>query len=93
MKALKEYLEVNEKRGWIWTSTFPAGAPIHFVKKKDGGLRLCVDYRQLNEITIKDWTPLPLIGESLDQLFSATIYTKLDIRDVYYNLRIAVGDK
>jgi len=44
MKALKEYLEVNEKRGWIRASTSLAGAPIHFVKKKDGGLRLCVDY-------------------------------------------------
>ena len=79
MKALKEYLEVNEKRRWIRASTSPAGAPIHFVKKKDGGLRLCVDYRQLNEITIKDLTPLPLIGESLDQLSNTTIYTKLDI--------------
>jgi len=44
MKALKEYLEVNEKRGWIRVSTSPAGTPIHFVKKMDGGLRLCVDY-------------------------------------------------
>jgi len=93
MKALKEYLDTNEKRGWIRASTSPAGAPIHFVKKKDGGLRLCVDYRQLNEITIKDRTPLPLIGESLDQLSSATIYTKLDIRDAYYNLRIAAVDE
>jgi len=67
--------------------------PIHFVKKKDGGLRLCVDYRQFNEITVEDWTPLPLIGESLDQLSSATVYTKLDIRDAYYNLQIAAGDE
>jgi len=86
MKALKEYLEVNEKRGWIWASTSQAGAPIHFVKKKDGGLCLCVDYRQLNQITIKDRTPLPLIGEPLDQPSNATIYTKLDIQDAYYNL-------
>jgi len=86
MKDLKEYLKVNEKRGWIRASTSQAGAPIHFVEKKDGRLCLCVDYRQLNEITIKDRTPLPLIGESLDQLFNATIYTKLDIRDAYYNL-------
>jgi len=56
-------------------------------------LRLGVDYRRLNEITIKDRTPLPLIGESLDQLSSATIYTKLDIRDAYYNLRIRAGDE
>jgi len=93
MKALKEYLDVNEKRGWIRSSTSLAGAPIHFVKKKDAGLRLCVDYRQLNEITIKDRTPLPLIRESLDKLSSATIYTKLDIRDAYYNLRIRAGDE
>ena len=93
MKALKEHLEVNEKRGWIRASTSPTGAPIHFVKKKDKGLRLCVDYRQLNEIAIKDRTPLPSIGVSLDQLSNATIYTKLDIREAYYNLRIAAGDE
>ena len=51
-----------------------------------------MDYRQLNEIMVKDRTPLPLIGESLDQLSSATIYTKLDIQDAYYNLRIRAGD-
>jgi len=79
MKALREYLETNEKRGWIWPFTSLAGARIHFVKKKDGGLRLCVDDRQLNKITIKDRTPLPPISESLDLLSSTTIYTKLDI--------------
>jgi len=52
-----------------------------------------VDYRQVNEITIKDRTPLPLIGESLDQLSSATIYTKIDIQDAYYYLRIKAGDE
>jgi len=93
MRPLREYIEVNEERGWIRASTSLAGAPIHFVKKKDRGLRLCVDYRQLNEITVKDRTPLSLIGESLDQLSNATIYTKLDIKDAYYNLRIAEGDE
>jgi hypothetical protein len=73
--------------------TSPAGAPIHFVKKKDGTLHLCVDYRQLNEITIKDHTPLPLIGEVLDRLSHARIYMKLDVRDAYHNLRIATGDE
>jgi len=73
MRALREYIEVNEERGWLRASTSLAGAPIHFVKKKDGGLRLFVDYRQLNEITVKDRTPLPLISESLDQLSNATI--------------------
>jgi len=93
IKALREYLEINEKRGWIRASTSPAGAPIHFIKKKDGGLRLGVDYWQLNVITIKVRTPVPLISESLDQLSSATIDTKLDIRDAYYNLHIAKGDE
>jgi len=93
MRGLREYVETNEKQGWIRPSTSPAGAPIYFVKKKNRGLRLCIDYRQLNEITIKDQTPLPLIGESLDQLSSTTIYTKLDIRDTYYNLRIKAGDE
>ena len=93
MCNLREYIEVKEEQGWIRASTAPAGAPIHFVKKKGGGLRLCVDYRQLNEITVKNRTPLPLIGELLDQLSNATIYTKLDIKDAYYNLRIAEGDK
>jgi len=93
MKVLKEYLDINEKQGWIQASTSPAGAPIHFIIKKDGGLRLYVHYRQVNDITIKDQTQLPLIGESLDQLSSATIYTKLDIRDAYYNLPIAAGDQ
>jgi hypothetical protein len=71
----------------------PAGAPIHFVKKKDGGLWLCIDYWGLNTITIKDRTPLPLIGEALDRLSKAKIYTKLDIKDAYHNLRIAKGDE
>jgi hypothetical protein len=77
LQVLWDYLEENEKRGWIRQSTSPAGAPIHFVKKKDSTQRLCVDYCRLNDITIKDHTPLPLIGEALDRLSNAKIYTKL----------------
>jgi hypothetical protein len=54
LKALKEYIDTSLERGWIWSLTSLAGAPIYFVKKKDGGLRLCVDYWGLNAITIKD---------------------------------------
>ena len=93
MKALKEYLDIKEKRGWISAFTSPAGVPIHFVKKKDSGLRLYMDYWQFNEITVKNQAPLPLIGESLDQLSSTTIYTKRDIRDADYNLRIKDENK
>jgi hypothetical protein len=71
----------------------PAGAPIHLVKKKDGMLRLCIDYRGLNAMMVKDRTPLPLIGEVLDRLLRAKVYTKLDIKDTYHNLRIAKGDE
>jgi hypothetical protein len=91
--ALKEYLETNVEQGWLCTSTSPASAPIHFVQKKDGSLRLCVDYRGLNAMTVKDRTPLPLISEALDQLGNAKLYTKLDVKDANHNLRIAERDE
>ena len=59
-----------------------------FVKKKDGKLRLCADYRALNEVTKKDRPPLPLISEALDRLGKAKYFTKLDIKDAYHNIRI-----
>jgi hypothetical protein len=71
----------------------PAGAPIHFVKKKDSTLHLCGNYWWLNEITIKDRTLLPLIGEALDRLSRTRIYMKLDVLDAYHNLQIATGDE
>jgi len=92
-EMLREYIDKNLARGWIRRSTSKAGAPILFAKKKDGSLRLCVDYRGLNAITIKNRHPLPLIGESLDRLGSASIYTKLDLRDAYHRIRIKEGDE
>ncbi|KPM33866.1 hypothetical protein AK830_g12706, partial [Neonectria ditissima] len=71
----------------------PAGAPILFVPKKGGKLRLCVDYRGLNKITRKDKAPLPLIHEILDRLGKAQIFTKLDLKDAYHRLRIREGDE
>jgi hypothetical protein len=93
LQVLKEYIDSGLAKGWIRSSTSLAGARIHFVKKKDGGLRLCMDYRGLNAITVKDRTPLPLISEALDRLSKAKIYTKLDVKDAYHNLRIAKGDE
>jgi hypothetical protein len=93
LQALKEYIDSSLAKGWIRSSTSPAGALIHFVKKKDGGLHLCIDYWGLNAITMKDRTPLPLISEALDRLSGAKIYTKLDVKDAYHNLRIAKGDE
>lgn len=91
--VLREYLRKYLERGWIRHSRSPAGAPILFAKKKDGSLRLCVDYRALNNITIKNRHPLPLIQESLERLGNARIYTRLDLREAYHRLRIKKGDE
>jgi hypothetical protein len=93
LQVLREYLETSLEQGWIRSSTSPVGAPIHFIKKKDVSLRLCVDYRGLNAITVRDRTLLPLSGEALDWLANAKIHTKLDVKDAYHNLRIAEGDE
>ncbi|KAM0789314.1 hypothetical protein ACM66B_000152 [Microbotryomycetes sp. NB124-2] len=89
--ALKEYLDDMLAKGYIRPSTSPAAAPILFVKKKDGSLRLYVDYRRLNQITIKNRYPLPLIDSLLDQLAPAKIFTKIDLRSAYNLVRVAEG--
>lgn len=91
--ALKDYLDDNLKKGFIVPSESPAGAPILFVKKKDGSLRLCVDYRGLNKITTKNRYPLLLISELLDRLRKAKVFTKIDLRGAYNLLRIAEGEE
>jgi RNase H-like domain found in reverse transcriptase/Reverse transcriptase (RNA-dependent DNA polymerase)/Integrase zinc binding domain/Chromo (CHRromatin Organisation MOdifier) domain/Integrase core domain len=93
LKALKAYIETNLAKGFITRSTSPAASPILFVKKKDGSLRLCVDYRELNKQTIKNRYPLPLISEMLDRISGARIFTKLDLRDAYNLIRIRKGDE
>jgi transposase InsO family protein len=91
LEVLRRYLEDAVKNGWIRPSTSPAGAPILFVPKKDGTLRLCVDYRGLNKVTIKNRHPLPLISEILDRLQGAGYYTKLDLKNAYHRIRIQLG--
>lgn len=93
LAVLRDYLDENLKKGFIVPSESPAGAPILFVKKKDESLRLCVDYRGLNRITVKNRYPLPLIAELLDRLGAAQIYTKIDLRGAYNLLRIAEGEE
>lgn len=92
-EELRKYIEEMSAKGFITPSSSPAGSPILFVKKKDGTLRLCVDYRKLNAITVKDRYPLPLIGELLDQLRQAKVYSKIDLRGAYNLLRIAAGEE
>ena len=80
-------------RGQIRPSRSPTSTLILFVPKKGRKLRLCVDYRALNRITKKNQAPLPLIGEILDQLSKAKVYTKLDLKDTYHRVRIEPGDE
>jgi len=83
LQTLKEWLEENLSKGFIRASSSPAASPILFVKKTDGSLRLCVDYRGLNAGTIKNRYPLPLLQETLMRLSKAKYFTTLDIRGAY----------
>ena len=93
LTELRRYLDDALGKKWIRHSVSPAGAPILFVPKRDGGLRLCVDYRGLNAVTIKNRHPLPLITETLDRLSGAKIFSKLDLKDAYHRIRIKRGDE
>jgi len=88
LQLVKEYLEKNLDKGFIQASAAPYSSPILFVKKANGSLRFCVDYRKLNAITKKDRYPLPLIDETMAQLQGAKFFTKLDIISAFNNLRM-----
>jgi hypothetical protein len=91
--VMKEWLEDNMTKGFIRQSSSPYAAPCLFAKKPDGGLRFCIDYRDINSKTIKNRYPLPLIQETLDLLAGARIYTKLDVRGAYNLVRVKDGDE
>ena len=93
LKVLREYIEEQLAKGFIQPSSSPAGALVLFVPKKDRGLQLYVDYRDLNNLTKMNRYPLPLISEALDRLVGAKVYIKLDIRDAYNMIRIRDGDE
>ena len=93
LESLRVFLDDMLGKGFIRASHSPAGAPVLFVKKKDGSLRLCVDYRGLNRVTIKNRYPLPLINNIMDRLGKAKYFTKIDLRAGYNNVRIKKGDE
>ncbi|GJV54987.1 putative reverse transcriptase domain-containing protein [Tanacetum coccineum] len=80
------------QRGFIRPSTSPWGAPVLFVKKKDGSFRMCIDYRELNKLTIKNRYPLPRIDDLFDQLQGSSVYSKIDLRSGYHQLRVRDED-
>ncbi|KAL4030766.1 hypothetical protein IC575_009018 [Cucumis melo] len=92
LKELKVQLQELLDKGFIRPSVSPWGAPVLFVKKKDASMRLCIDYRELNKVTIKNCYPLPRIDDLFDQLQGATVFSKIDLRSGYHQLRIRDSD-
>ena len=89
---MKIQLQELTDKGFIQPSTSPWGSPVLFVRKKVGTLRLCIDYRQLNRVTIKNRYPLPRIDDLFDQLKGACVFSKIDLRSGYYQLKIKDED-
>jgi len=89
---IKKQVQELLQKGFIRPSTSPCGSPIILVRKKDGSWRMCIDYRALNKITIKNRYPLPRIDDLLDQLKEAVYFSKLDLHSGYHQVRVAEQD-
>nr|GFC67563.1 putative reverse transcriptase domain-containing protein [Tanacetum cinerariifolium] len=92
MKDLSEQLKELSDKGFIRPSSSPWGAPLLFVKKKDGSFRMYIDYRELNKLTVKNRYPLPRIDDLFDQLQGSSVYSKIDLRSGYHQLRVREED-
>ncbi|GJV93416.1 putative reverse transcriptase domain-containing protein [Tanacetum coccineum] len=92
MQELSAQLQALSDKGFIRLSSSPWGAPVLFVKKKDGSFRLCIDYRKLNKLTVKNRYPLPRIDDLFDQLQGSSVYSKIDLRSSYHQLRVRDED-
>jgi hypothetical protein len=91
--VLKKYLEENLPKGFIRPSKSSAASPVIFIKKPSRGLRLCVDYRGLNRLTVKNRYPIPLVRKTLNRIIYTRFFTKLDIIAAFNKMRIAEGDE
>ena len=91
LKELKVQMEEMVNKGFVRPSTSPWGAPVLFVKKMDGSMRLCIDYRELNKVTIRNQYPLPRIDDLFDQLQGAKVFSKIDLRSGYHQLRVQIS--
>nr|GEY68313.1 putative reverse transcriptase domain-containing protein [Tanacetum cinerariifolium] len=92
MKELSKQLQELFEKGFIRPSSSPCGAPVLFVKKKHGSFRMCIDYRELNKLTVKNRYPLPRIDDLFDQIQGSSIYSKIDLRSGYHQLRVREQD-
>ena len=92
LQELRVQVQELLDKGFIRPSSSPWGTPVIFSKKKDKTLRLCIDYQQLNRVTIKNWYPLPRIDDLFDQLRGARVYSKIDLRTSYHQLRVRETD-
>ena len=88
LKELKIQLQELLDKGFIRPSVSPWGAPVLFMKKKDGTLRMCIDYQKINKVTVKNKYPLSRIEDLFDQLKGAGVFSKIDLRSGYYQLRV-----
>ena len=92
LRELKAQLQELLSKGFIRPSVSPLGAPVLFVKKKDGSFRMCINYRKLNKVTIKNKYPIPRIDDLFDQLQGACTFSKIDLRSGYHLLKIRTTD-
>ncbi|GKF56842.1 putative reverse transcriptase domain-containing protein, partial [Tanacetum coccineum] len=92
MKELLEPLQALSDKGFIRPSSSLWGAPVLFVKKKDGSFRMCIDYRELNKLTVKNRYPLLRIDDLFDQLQGSIIYSKINLRSGYHQLKVREQD-
>ncbi|GKC47292.1 putative reverse transcriptase domain-containing protein [Tanacetum coccineum] len=92
MQELSTQLQELSDKGFIRPSSSPWGAPVLFVKKKDGSFWMCIDYRELNKLTVKNRYPLPRIDDLFDQLQGSRVYSKIDLRSGYHQLRVREED-
>ena len=92
LAELKKQLEDLLDKKFVRPSVSPWGAPVLLVKKKDGSMRLCIDYRQLNKVTIKNRYPLPRIDDLMDQLVGAHVFSKIDLRSGYHQIKVKDED-
>nr|GEW74451.1 putative reverse transcriptase domain-containing protein [Tanacetum cinerariifolium] len=91
-KELSKQLQELSHKGFIRPSSSPWGAPVLFIKKKDGSFTMCIDYRELNKLTVKNRYPLPPIDDLFDQLQGSSVYSKIDLRSGYHQLRVREQD-